>query len=305
MQHIRKILALVLLLIFLGSTGVMIHQQLQKQESSQSVQAAEKIAAITGTAEVPPLSQPSQKQASPLSEVLLAPTYTAPDTLQAVNQALTEVPQLIAQSLDITSWLPVVDDANTDSLLCIDIDALQEVNPDVLGWFLIPGTNISYPLLQGEDNHYYLDYTWNNRKSFVGSIFMECTSAPALSDFNTIIYGHNLGDTHMFSTLTKYRSQNYWSEHPYAYIVNESGAYRYQIFAAYQAGTDAETFRLRFLGPDPKQAFLEDALASSVIETGITPTASDRILTLSTCVRGDPSSRWIVQARLEGQLNPS
>ena len=38
----------------------------------------------------------------------------------------------------------------------VDFDALRQLNPDVTGWILLPGTRINYPIVQGEDNEYYL-----------------------------------------------------------------------------------------------------------------------------------------------------
>ena len=302
MKQFRRILTIVLLFVFLSSSAVLACQSFQRQESEASLQNAKELAALPDTPAIPSQAQPLQAE-SGLTDALLHSLQTTPETLQEAVRVLTDTPQLIARSRDITSWLPVLDDANAGSLLSIDIGALQATSPDVLGWFLIPGTSISYPLLQGEDNTHYLNFTWDNRESFVGSIFMECTNSSSLSDFNTIIYGHNLGDTHMFSTLPSYGLQSHWSEHPYIYIVTENGAFRYRIFAAYQTAVDSNTFRLRFQGPEPKQAYLDESIAQSVIDTGITPTVNDRILTLSTCVRGQQDSRWIVQSLLEGQLS--
>ena len=38
----------------------------------------------------------------------------------------------------------------------INFKALQAVNPDVIGWIYSPNTTINYPVVQGDDNAYYL-----------------------------------------------------------------------------------------------------------------------------------------------------
>ena len=68
----------------------------------------------------------------------------------------------------------------------MDLPALQQVNSDVIGWIAIPGTEISYPLVQGTDNDYYLTHTWNQNSSAVGAIFMDCRCSADFSGFNTI-----------------------------------------------------------------------------------------------------------------------
>lgn len=88
--------------------------------------------------------------------------------------------------------------------LQVDFNKLEEINPDVIAWIEIPGLEISYPVVQGRDNDYYLHHliTGENHKS--GSIFMDFHNQEDLSDRNTIIYGHNMKDGSMFGTLDQY-----------------------------------------------------------------------------------------------------
>ena len=53
----------------------------------------------------------------------------------------------------------------------MNLDALREFNPDVVGWIMIPDTVIRYPVMQGSDNDYYLKYTWDGKRYAVGSMF--------------------------------------------------------------------------------------------------------------------------------------
>ena len=191
-------------------------------------------------------------------------------------------------------------DPYADALAAMDFTALREVNSDVLGWILIPDTVVSYPLLQGSDNDYYLRRTWKKWSSAVGSIFLEAQNSPALTDFNTIIYGHNMNNGSMFGTLKKYKSQDYFRKHPYVYLTTDAGSARCEIFAAYEVSTDGDTDRLGYADDNDRQAFLDACCALSVIDTGVTPQVYDRIITLSTCTGRGHATRWVVQARLPG-----
>ena len=53
-----------------------------------------------------------------------------------------------------------------------------------------------------------------------------------------------------------------------------------------------------FSKEESKYAFINNAIVDSVIETGVEPDPTDRILTLSTC-KGSTSTRWVVHARLK------
>lgn len=200
-----------------------------------------------------------------------------------------------------TVWVPspVEGDAETESLAAIDLDALREVNSDVMGWIYIPDTKINYPLMRGEDNEYYLKHAWDHRKTSVGSIFLEQNNNADLMDFNTILYGHNMNDGSMFAGLRKFSDQGYWEKHPYVYLVTEAGVYRYDIFAAYKAPVDSVAYGLSFREAQTKAEFLLYALENSKIQTGISPGGYDRILTLSTCSGAGYAHRWVVQARLK------
>lgn len=105
-------------------------------------------------------------------------------------------------------------DPYADALAAMDFAALREVNPDILGWILIPNTRVSYPFLQGTDNDYYLRRTWRKGSSAVGAIFVEASNSGDLTDFNTVIYGHNMNNGSMFGTLKKYKDLSYFRSIP-------------------------------------------------------------------------------------------
>ena len=229
--------------------------------------------------------------------------YAEAETLvELPDLSALETPQLAQEvTAEESEEAPVYVDPYADALRDMDFTALREVNSDVLGWILIPGTVISYPLLQGEDNQYYLTHTWKKWTSAVGAIFLECSNSPDLSDFNTIVYGHRMNNGSMFASLKNYKTKSYWSAHPCVYITNDAGTHKYDIFAAYEVSTEGSTYQIGFSSDDSKQAFLDYCMAQSTIDTGIVPTVYDRILTLSTCTGRGHATRWVVQAVLRGE----
>ena len=197
--------------------------------------------------------------------------------------------------------VPVWQAPYAQALKDMDFSALRQQNPDVLGWILIPGTRVSYPVVQGTDNSYYLDHTWRGGKNSVGAIFMECRNSSDLSDFNTIIYGHRMNNRSMFGTLSQYKSRSYWQAHPYVYLTDDSGTHRYEIFAAGEVSVDSDVYRLGLRSDSSRQSFLDSCLALSALNTGVTPHTYDKVLTLSTCTGNGHATRWVVQAVCPGQ----
>ena len=198
-------------------------------------------------------------------------------------------------------WVPetVTGDENMDVIAAIDIGALQEVNPDVIGWIWIPDSKVNYPIVQGSDNDYYLKHTWDKQENSVGSIFLEHRNTADFGDYNTILYGHNMNDGSMFANIKRYSTEWYWERHPYIYIATETGHYRYEVFSGYESSTEGTAYGLSFHQPETKVNFLKTAIQKSTADTGVRPELTDRVLTLSTCSGVGYANRWVVHARLK------
>lgn len=185
-----------------------------------------------------------------------------------------------------------------DRLGLTHIEALQEINPDVIGWIYITVTDISYPVLHGEDNDTYLHASWTDKAttSTAGSIFMDSSNSPDFSDFNTIIYGHRMRNETMFGKLKYYKSKDYWQAHPDVYVVMTDKIIRYDIYATYEVSVRGKTYLLDFEGADSKREYIDYTLDMAKYDTGIVPAENDLILTLITCTASDSMARWVVQA---------
>lgn len=223
-------------------------------------------------------------------------SHTEPETVPQETIDLQAETQKILQQQKEKAEQVLQSDENIQSLLEIDLAALREVNEDVIGWIRIPDTPVDYPLLQWTDNEFYLKHTWKQVANGSGSIFMEWQNSPDFTDFNTIIYGHNMLSKSMFGSLRDYRNPKHVEIHPYVYIVNDQGIMRYDIFAMHKASVDSIMYGLKIDSEQKKTEFLRYAKDYSQIDTDITPTVEDKILTLSTCSGAGYSTRWVVQA---------
>ena len=227
-------------------------------------------------------------------------TYADALALASSGEARPEAPSVPTEGDAVWAAEPAdPGDPHVQTLETLDLEALREVNPDVIGWILIPDTEVNYPLLQGSDNDYYLNHTWDGRKNTVGSIYLEQLNSPDFTDFNTIVYGHNMKDGSMFASVRNYQQQRYWEAHPYVYIRTDLGVYRYEIFSSYLADVDSNTYAMHYTREDSRNTYIGNVLESSAIQTGIRPEATDRMLTLSTCSGKGHTTRWVVHARLK------
>lgn len=182
------------------------------------------------------------------------------------------------------------------SPLEIDFDTLKSINDNVSGWLYMEALpDISYPIVQGTDNEYYLHHTYKKESVFAGSIFMDCKNTKDFSDQNTIVYGHNMKNGSMFGNLKSYKSQEVVDKSPYFWVITPDEAYKYKIFAIYTANVDGDTYTL-IKGPGKETIDYGNRMeAKSNINTGEYQfKETDKIVTLSTCT-GDSSTRFVVQ----------
>jgi sortase B len=231
-----------------------------------------------------------------LSGGTTAPSTTAPQTTQPESTG----PEDTAPPETTEPYYSAAPlDEAAQYLQQMNIPALQEVNGDVQGWIYIPDTKITYPLLQGKDNQQYLHTTWEGKKVYSGSIYLDSNVNTDLKDFHTIIYGHNMANGSMFGNLIGYAKQKFYEEHRYVYIVTNTEIYRYEIFSAHQAAINSSTYWVGPFSQAHRQQAINDYISQSALSSDVIPTAEDRILTLSTCTgSGDYDYRWVVHAVL-------
>ena len=218
----------------------------------------------------------------------------------------------VASHVELPEQTEAPEDDNTETepagedtsvvLPTVDFDALRETGPDIIGWLTLPDTAINYPVTQKEDNEYYLHHLYDGTYNKVGCLFADYENQEDFSDRNTIIYGHNMRDGSMFATLNEYDEQSYYDGHPQMYLVTPGGGYIVEIFTAFvarpgESGSDTSPWRLSFKDDGAYTTWLSEMAGRSVIETDVTVTSSDKVLSLSTCTPGG-ASRFIVMGKL-------
>lgn len=283
-KQIRRVINIILAAVLLFAAAKFILSQRESYLSRQDYEQAMQIAGRQPSAE----TEPAETAAAP--EATMSAAETAQDPEATDETAIAET-------------TPVPEDPVIQELLAVDLDKLREENEDVIGWIYIPDTKINYPLLQWTDNEFYLEHTWKQKKNGSGSIFMECQNSPDFSEFNTIIYGHNMIDGSMFGNLHYYRRDQYRKEHPYIYILNDAGVLRFDIFAVQSANTESIIYGLGIETEQLKEQFIRFSLDYSYIDTGIIPTTEDRFLTLSTCTGAGHVNRMVVLSVLNEEAS--
>lgn len=185
---------------------------------------------------------------------------------------------------------------NKDEDENIDFSKLLEINSDIKGW--IKYNKISYPILQTNDNDYYLNYSFKKKKSQLGSIFMDYRNV-SLDDRNVVIYGHNAIHGKMFGTLAYLLKKDFYNKNKEIEITDiNDNKIKYQIFSYYVIEEENYYITTSFNSDEEYQNFLNTIKGRSKRKIDIDVSATDRILTLSTCYgSGNTTKRIVVHAK--------
>ena len=175
-----------------------------------------------------------------------------------------------------------------------DFETLLQWNPDVIGWIWSPGSDIDYPVVQGVDNDYYLNHTADGVRSIIGSIFMESQNQKEFQDDVTILYGHHIRGGRMFSSLSGYKTQSYYEEHPVMYLYTPDKDYRVDLFAGEILDGQIGSFPIIFESADARERWLKKLLVSSTFKSSVAVEGNERILALCTCSYEYNNARYVV-----------
>lgn len=207
------------------------------------------------------------------------------------------------QFIDIPSQVPTTANPEAEEPTVqfpeVDFESLKQINDDLVGWIYIPNTHVNYPVVQGDDNSYYLNRLFNKKWNSAGSIFVDYRNEAGFTDPHTIIYGHQMNNRTMFNDLKLYEDQSFYDQQPVGYLLTPEGTYLIEFFSGYVSSVDTNAWDLNFT-PDSFVTWLEDIKSRSAFTSQVEPKGEDKVVTLSTCSSAFANARFV----LHGVLRP-
>ncbi len=218
------------------------------------------------------------------------------------SPSVTEEP--LPESGPVVPVVPVMPEASPEPELApipVDFDYLRELNPDIIAWILVDGTDIDYPVLYDSTRErFYLSHNYAGAYTMYGSIFMLSECRRDFANFNSVVYGHNMLDGRMFAQLHRFEKQEFFDEHDSILIYTPDRVLEYRIFAAYMTDKLNQIVNFDDATEETRQAYIDRIFsheARAIFREGVSVTPDDRIVTLSTCI-GNPANRYLVQGVL-------
>ena len=182
--------------------------------------------------------------------------------------------------------------------------ALRERNSDFIGWISIEDTPLDFPVMFAPNNKdFYLRHDFYKEYSIYGVPYLDektTLGANGQSD-NLVIYGHNMKTGTIFGCLTNYKEAAYYAEHPRIDFDTVYGDATYEVFAAFSIDVAADTSFVynQYIDLDEEgyNAYVDEVIRRSDVDSGIRPVYGEQLLTLSTCEYSSENGRYVVVAR--------
>lgn len=188
----------------------------------------------------------------------------------------------------------------SDDGVFVQYEELYMQNSDFRGWITISDTGIDYPVVQGDDNEYYLNRDLHKNKQSSGIPFIDCDCAE--NSQNIIIYAHNMKDGSMFAPMSKYTDKSFFTAHNIILFDTLTEHRSYEIFSVFRTTVGSENeFKYNEYADiedeDTYNEYIAKAKSLSMHKSDITPAFGEQLMTLSTCAYNTQNERLVVVAR--------
>lgn len=185
------------------------------------------------------------------------------------------------------------------------VTKLKEEYKDIIGWIEIEDTHISYPVVQGKDNDFYLTHNYKGDRAERGAIFLDSNYNWNIKGNNLMIYGHYMINNEMFTDLTKYVEENYYKEHPTIRFTTEKEDAEYDIIAVFRSKVynknEKDVFKYyNFINSESEKEynnFIKNIKQASIYDIEETAEYGDELITLTTCSYYTEDGRFVVVGR--------
>lgn len=233
----------------------------------------------TGTDNINPVENPDNFNTW-LVEALATPSPT-PVPTPTPTSTPTPTPTPVATPTPVPT--PVIGKTG------VDLAACHEMNKDFVAWIKIPGTNVDYPIVSTNNTSYYLDHTFDGRKSSLGTLFSLGTASWKKPSQNIIIYGHDVegSGNKMFKALLQYKNKAFFDGHRTIYIDSMYRTGTYKVFAVFDITVgDMIPSTSNFANGKEFMTFIDTAKALSLYSADdVTINEKSTIVSLTTCDR--------------------
>ena len=180
---------------------------------------------------------------------------------------------------------------------------LQALNPEVIAWLTVYGTNIDYPVAQGRNNLKYVNIDAEGRHSISGAIFLDFQNSRDFSDFNSILFGHHMEKQKMFGEIGGFSDRNVFDAHKYGNLYYEDRDHGIVFFEFVSCDAyDKSVFTPNIMGDEARQVYLDELIEKAIQKRDVSVSIGDHIILLSTCSQDSTNGRDVLIGKIMDEV---
>ena len=172
--------------------------------------------------------------------------------------------------------------------------SLNNAYPNAIGWLYIPDTVINYPVMQSDDNFYYLEHAYDGSPLKAGSVYLDCRCEGRFQNPINIVYAHNMKNGSMFAQITRFKNDSFFENHKYGWLATPETVYRIDFFSLAVADWHDELYK----GDTSISEWIPHIYDRSAVSREMTYTEDDRFVSFSTCSYEFENARNILTGKL-------
>ncbi len=201
-----------------------------------------------------------------------------------------------SNSIEKNKIIAVAKDNKVETQDRVDFNKLLALNSETVGWVQIDQTPIEYPVVQTDNNDYYLSHSFFKNESIEGAVFQDYL-CDTINTRNHILYSHYMSDESMFGSLWDYQDKSYYEQHPIIKFDQPGNPGDWEIFSVYITEADYDYRQPKFSSDTDFVDYMNRLKKRSLYDTSIDISPADEVLTLSTCIYTFDNARFVVHAR--------
>jgi sortase B len=179
------------------------------------------------------------------------------------------------------------EDFSDDGFPEVDWDYWLSVNGDIVGWISIPGTEVSYPIVQAQpsDPSHYLTHDVYGNVNVYGAVYLDAGCIDkGLDSENAVIFGHHMNDGSMLAAVADYSDEGFMRECGTVQLQTPSRKWTVEVRAAEVCPGWSATKRTAFSDKQDLRAYWEGRMAASLVTRDVDAASPPwKMTTLVTC----------------------
>ena len=193
---------------------------------------------------------------------------------------------------------PAAKEKTPERQISMDFTELLKTNSDIKGWIYGEATNVDYPVLQTDNNDFYMDHLYNKEANSSGSIFADYRNQSDFSDRNTVLYGHHMGNGTMFGSIEHYASQDFYDATPTMKLYTPEGDYLIELICGTHESGDEQFVEFNFKSEEDFMKYVDSFRARSTFKSDVQVQPGDKLISLCTCAYVFDNARYMLMGRL-------